>query len=696
MADTTGMREALRGTWKKLSFLAALILVVAAPMLGALAVRWRISDLNAGKPPAAGRVAWVVEGKLWVKDLPDGKARQLAAGENISRPAWSPTGRWLLFRRGEDLWLVGIDRGEARRVAQGVGEFAWSPAADAFACTAGEELYAGEPEKDGLRVLVKRETGFDLGRIAWSPDGEWVAFEKQKIEPGAPGYAGIWKVDAASGAVARVYTSRLHFDREKGVVGEVPRLAGWSPGGEMVILWRGPCSASIEADGLPLGLAPAGGCEEPVPVVGKGWSGEISWESAVLVRPGFVAAAPGKLAIIVGAGRETWVNKRLTVYDFQSGELAHLTGADWAVIDPAFSPDGKLLVYSAGPAGKGGEIEAELRSLLGSRKLWAVDTNGGKPRRLTNDPSYRDERPLFSADGRYIFFARLDKERRTSLWLVRPDGSGLRQVVEKIGPLAGDFTFGYYGAVAWDGLFAYWPGVADAALINAAKSTPEAKKFLAKYPWAQVLVDRSEKPAVDFRVDKLEGDDKPGPYLRLRVFISPATNTPADRCLDLNGRVIKTEILRHLDEETVFGTKVPYLNPVYGVYLEFPRHWRARPGHADIAGIPGSYGGPDGFFALNASGAEGLTPEEVARGLASHKLKPYGERPRLEKTTIGGREGYFVFPSPELGEEAQACSVVRYPRPVAIMGEKYHYFILYADVKHIRDLAASLRFLRKR
>ncbi len=108
-----------------------------------------MADLGAGKPPGAGRVAWVAEGKLWVKDLPGGKVRQLAAGEDIFRPAWSSTGRWLLFRRGEDLWLVGIDRGEASRVAQGVGEFAWSPAADVFACTVGGELCAGEPAKGG-------------------------------------------------------------------------------------------------------------------------------------------------------------------------------------------------------------------------------------------------------------------------------------------------------------------------------------------------------------------------------------------------------------------------------------------------------------------------------------------------------------------------------------------------------------------
>jgi dipeptidyl aminopeptidase/acylaminoacyl peptidase len=181
----------MRGIWEKLGLLAVLILVLGAPVLGVLAVRWRISEFSAGKLPGAGRVAWVAEGRLWVRDLPDGKATQLAAGENISRPAWSPTGRWLLFRRGEDLWLVGIDGGEARRVAQGVREFAWSPAADVFAYTVRGKLLAVSPGSEKPRVLVKREPGVVLGRIAWSPDGRWVAFEKQKIEPGAPGYAGI-------------------------------------------------------------------------------------------------------------------------------------------------------------------------------------------------------------------------------------------------------------------------------------------------------------------------------------------------------------------------------------------------------------------------------------------------------------------------------------------------------------------------
>jgi hypothetical protein len=135
-----------------------------------------------------------------------------------------------------------------------------------------------------------------------------------------------------------------------------------------------------------------------------------------------------------------------------------------------------------------------------------VDTGDGKPRQLTSDPAYRDERPLFSADGRQILFVRLDGENCAGLWLVQPDGSGLGQIVEKVGRLTGDFTFGYYGAVAWDELFAYWPGVDNTVPINAAKSTPEAKKLLAKCPWAEIVVDRSGEPAVYFRVDKFENN----------------------------------------------------------------------------------------------------------------------------------------------------------------------------------------------
>ena len=51
---------------------------------------------------------------------------------------------------------------------------------------------------------------------------------------------------------------------------------------------------------------------------------------------------------------------------------------------------------------------------------------------MTDDPSYRDEWPQWSADGQHILFARLDVAGAASLWLVDAGGGQPRQVVEKI------------------------------------------------------------------------------------------------------------------------------------------------------------------------------------------------------------------------------------------------------------------------
>jgi hypothetical protein len=71
----------------------------------------------------------------------------------------------------------------------------------------------------------------------------------------------------------------------------------------------------------------------------------------------------------------------------------------------------------------------------------------------------------------------------------------------------------------------------------------EAQKFLEKYPNATTLVDRSGRLAVDYRVD---ADDS---YIRLRVFINPKKNEPAEMFLDINGTYIHKNIIEHLQTQ---------------------------------------------------------------------------------------------------------------------------------------------------
>jgi Tol biopolymer transport system component len=92
-----------------------------------------------------------------------------------------------------------------------------------------------------------------------------------------------------------------------------------------------------------------------------------------------------------------------TRIDFETDE------GTWINLD--VSPDGKRIVFD----------------LLGDLYLMPVEGTGGAlAERLTSGAAF-DVQPRFSPDGSLIAFAS-DRDGATNLWVVRPDGTGLRQV----------------------------------------------------------------------------------------------------------------------------------------------------------------------------------------------------------------------------------------------------------------------------
>lgn len=125
---------------------------------------------------------------------------------------------------------------------------------------------------------------------------------------------------------------------------------------------------------------------------------------------------------------------------------------------------------------------------------------------------------------------------------------------------------------------------------------------------------------------------------------------------------------------------------VYRVSFPYPANWRQVSEER--------YEGTDGFFQVSAiSSSDPIT--EVCHAEAFHPLMPYGSSPTIIHVKVQHQDACFIFPSADQPAEMnkQSALIVRYPRPVQIGETFYNYFILFADVNHIRQMGARLSFL---
>ena len=439
--------------------------------------------------PSLGKLAYVQGGDIWVKALPDGEPQRLTTDGRNSVPRWSPSGQWLAFRRGDyQVWLMSADGNEAHSLNEGaaVDAFAWAPADDrlAYVAAAGLQVISADGATPVTLVspsLPGHGPG-QMGPIAWSPDGAWIACEWQEWQPGQPlTYQGLWKVSANGKQLTELYASGVP---EKGDA----ILAGWFPDGQHILFWQGEMlSGSMLADGVPLySLSADGG--KPVQLARQLASDARPSTDKVLAHSDFVAPAPAsaQVAVTVGAYRATWMNKRVAVVEAGTDAISFLTTEDLAAFSPSWSPDGIHLAYVAMP--DRGDLVGGDDARLGmmERCIWVVNAQGEpQPRQLTNDQTYRDERPLWSADGRHLLFARMDAEGGASLWLILAAGGEPRRVVDELTPLPGPASgwFGYYGHVDWDNLFDWWrgPAVQEVSLSPRDQLSAEILDALAAY-----------------------------------------------------------------------------------------------------------------------------------------------------------------------------------------------------------------------
>lgn len=103
------------------------------------------------------------------------------------------------------------------------------------------------------------------------------------------------------------------------------------------------------------------------------------------------------------------------------GTMTKLT-RDHASFDAEVSPDGRRIVFTTGRDGAWSETSA-----FHTTSLYIMNTDGTAQRRLVPGKDFSD--PTWSPDGEQIAFTGRDPKTKTEgLFVVRPDGTGLRNV----------------------------------------------------------------------------------------------------------------------------------------------------------------------------------------------------------------------------------------------------------------------------
>jgi dipeptidyl aminopeptidase/acylaminoacyl peptidase len=352
--------------------------------------------------PAGGRFLWIAnqEGRrnIWVAEA-SGSAYTVHRvtnddaddGIDVGDIVWTPDGERIVYVRGgdfefpekpspnpallpqgveQDIWMVGVHGGDARKLAQGRAPVV-SPDGNTIAFLSSDQIWTLDLRDAAAKPVQLFHGRGGLGSLEWSPDGKYLAFASRR---GDHGFVGVYSFADQS---LRYLDPSTEIDREP----------VWSPDSRAIAFVRIPPDTS-GVDFKPQRSAQPWSIRVVDVATGEGhpvWhahegTGSVFHETESEHQLFWSAGGH----IVFPWEGNGWVH--LYSVATSGGDAVELTPGDFEVDYVAFSKDRKTLVYSSN------------QDDIDRRHLWQVAADGGSPRELTHGDGL-EIIPVVAPDG---------------------------------------------------------------------------------------------------------------------------------------------------------------------------------------------------------------------------------------------------------------------------------------------------------
>jgi Tol biopolymer transport system component len=371
--------------------------------------------------PDGSQVAFRWKGNIYVKAVGSDSLVQVTKAPGVdSWPAWSPDGSQIAFVRNGEVLLVSPLGGPERKVAESSGRVAWFPDGSALlvhqktSAFGAQSIFRVSLATDRKeRLTFPRDiSGGDIG-MGVSPDGRTLAFCRYESDQGCD----IFLMPAGGGEARRLTEQKA-----------LPGLAWTADSREIVFaanrmgrfqLWRVAAEPGLAWSHASPRLVEGAGDDARAPTISR--TSRLAYQRysrnfdirrvEIAGRPRTATHRMGQSMRLIASTqtdatpswspdqkRVAFVSNRsgsheLWVCDADGANLLRLTSFGGPhVIYPRWSPDGRRLIFGA------------LTGPQGNFEGYTVGASGGAPRRISVADHRTMAHPVFSHDGRWIYF----------------------------------------------------------------------------------------------------------------------------------------------------------------------------------------------------------------------------------------------------------------------------------------------------